>query len=458
MQFQAWAESQKYARIMGMPFNKQKLLLVALLLVSLLWMQEGSLFVTTVSAAGWGAGEQTAANIMVRVIDFMNYFTWVCFVFLTYVLDPRFIFDMDAGGGLMEMLRTIWMLARDLMNVIFAFVLIIAAGWTIVTAKKDIITQHAPNFVMAVILVNFSWFFPRVVIDVANVSASAIFGVPSLIETQCQYTSSENEDNRCAESARPDTFICPCMVVTNLRFNICAELRGNECEELLGRYNTGRMNPDAETLWSCSPGGFVCIQRSPLDNDTITPYTILNGLIVNHLRLRQLITIPDINRNDITAGDMFTTLFRLGLVLVIHIAILFPLVAMLLAFLVRIPVLWITMAFMPFYFLSWVGGEKIDTQGYSKKLLDHFLKAAFLPAMVAVPFAVGYILLNAAGRLVVPEALLGLGIQLRLIDGLSNFWQLLWLVIGLLIIWTGVFTVLKGDDLMGDWASSIQHT
>src|SRR3989338_3810438 len=121
-------------------------------------------------------GVDTAiASIVTKMITGINMMTWVIFVFLNYLLDPLYIFDLGPQGqegALMQMLNNIWQLSRDLMNVLFAVLLIVAAIYTIITAKKEFISQHAPKFLMAVILVNFSWFIPRVLFDVANVATA----------------------------------------------------------------------------------------------------------------------------------------------------------------------------------------------------------------------------------------------------------------------------------------------
>src|SRR5438309_230070 len=83
-------------------------------------------------------------TILGFVVSFLSFFSWICFAVLTYLLDPMFIFNVDAQGGspILVQLQSIWQLSRDLMNVIFALMLIAAAIYTIVTAKKELVAEH----------------------------------------------------------------------------------------------------------------------------------------------------------------------------------------------------------------------------------------------------------------------------------------------------------------------------
>src|SRR5688572_1227758 len=57
--------------------------------------------------------ETTISDVVSKVITALNVLTWVVFVFLHFLLDPQFIFDLnDAGqdGAFMNMLNEIWQL------------------------------------------------------------------------------------------------------------------------------------------------------------------------------------------------------------------------------------------------------------------------------------------------------------------------------------------------------------
>ncbi|MBI5155972.1 hypothetical protein HZA45_01715, partial [Candidatus Peregrinibacteria bacterium] len=319
--------------------------------------------------------EQAIADIMGKIIIALNVLTWVLFVFLNFLLDPEFIFG-GGNGSLLRILNEIWQLARDLMNVIFALILVGAAIYTIVTAKKEFLSEHGPKFVMAVVLVNFSWFLPFVVIDVANIGAATVYNIPSLLNNQpgaqCFYTRSTPPAPaaalQCQNTNQANVMRCPCMGVTDVQFFI------DTAAQVTAYQNNG---------YTCPLGQVLCYKQQRLDMNAVAPFSgVLNGLIVNHARLAQLAQVPQpapaAGPNPTSRMIMFV--IKEALVVLIHVAIAFPLLAMTIAFLIRIPVLWITMAFMPFYFLDFLMGGTFEefTQGYGKKIMTTFVKAAFL--------------------------------------------------------------------------------
>ncbi len=388
------------------------------------------------------------AQVVSIMITILHLLTWIVFVFLNTLLDPRFIFDLSSSGqegALMDMLNEIWQLARDLMNIIFAFVLIGAAIYTIITTNKEFLSTHAPKFVMAVILVNFSWFFPRVIIDVANVATTAVYGIPSYLQQpgfECRVA--RNKPGPVVEDCKeegPNQYSCPCQMIVDVQFFLKTPA------DLVSLKNQS---------YQCPLGQILCYKEEKLDVNAIEGYSaVLNGLIINYSRLGSLGEVPKAEPGGMKLNDFIVFLVREVLVLIIHIALFFPLLAMLVAFVMRIPVLWVTIAFMPFIFLDYVGGDQLNMgEDIPKKIWKTFLKAAFLPAMVAVPLSVGFLLLNAGTGVQFQGG--DLGIELRIWDGITNYYQLLWLGLSLGILWMGVFMVLKGDDVLSTGAQAIK--
>ncbi|UPA22153.1 hypothetical protein K8942_03765 [Candidatus Peribacteria bacterium] len=389
--------------------------------------------------------EATIATMVSKMIGFMNILIWILFIFLNFVLDPQFIFDLD-NGEFMAVLNQIWQLSRDLMNVGFALMLVGTAIYTIVTANKEFVTQHAKKFIMAIVLVNFSWFFPRVIIDIANVTTATIYGIPSLlmdgsISNTCQYKSSSAEHPACTPASESTVeapiYNCKCRVVTNVDMFMDA---------------TEAASHTKADGWDCQ-GDLLCVQTKPWAPNLVSGHSaVLNGLIMNHAHLQTMATVPAVKNSD-SIAEMTQFLIVEGIIVIIHIALFFPLLAMFVAFVIRIPILWLTIPFMPFIFLNYVMSEN-ELTGMTKKIWEHFLKAAFLPAMVAVPLAVGFILVNAGAQLS-PSPIAG--IKIRLLDGVSNYWQLLWWIMTLGVFWVGTFTVLENaGGLYAKVASSIK--
>lgn len=380
------------------------------------------------SSLGWG---------MSFVLTALNVLTWIIFRLMETLLDPRVIFDLD-NGSLLVILNQIWQLSRDLMNVLFAFMLVFAAMYVILLPdKKEFVTNNLVKFVLSVLLVNFSWFAPQVIIDVANVTTAAIYGIPSLLPVPCQYRSARDE-GACAQIA-PGEFLCPCTVITDIKLPLNDTTILATCPENVNGWKR--------------IGNLICYREVPMNGAAISTTTaVINGLVVNHGRLRNMAIVADPVAGGGEIGQWIGALLRQTLLLVIHIGLTFPLFAMLVAFLIRIPVLWVTMSFMPFAFLGILAGDRFG-QMNPKRIFDLFLKATFLPAMTAVPLTVGFIILNAAAPLNYDPFL---NVNIRLLDQVTNLWGLLWLLICLMVIWMGVFAVLKNAEIMGKGAQAIE--
>src|SRR5206468_2929278 len=94
-------------------------------------------------------------------------------------------------------------------------------------------------------------------------------------------------------------------------------------------------------------------------------------------------------------GRLIVFLAKMIVVLLIHVALFFPLFAMTVAFFIRIPIIWFTIAFMPFTFFSFVMGNALIEVDTVKEIWHRFVTAAFLPTMVAVPITIGFMMVNA---------------------------------------------------------------
>lgn len=392
-------------------------------------------------------------DVVSKIISALNMLIWIVFIFLNYLLDPNFIFDLNnaqqigtAGseGAFMGMLNQIWQLSRDIVNVCFAVALLFSSIYTVFTAKRELLQQYAPKFIMAVVLVNFSWFIPRMVLDVANIGASTVYSVPSVLNSKCSVPSEKLLTGRnCADTDGDGTYSCDCVIVVDAKMFLSeAEFNG------LNKVSNGSPG------WKCPLDTVMCVRMELLTNNVAGHAAILNGLVINQARLEFLAQVPKSPGGANSPSRLIIFVIRSLLILVIHVALFFPLLAMMIAFAIRIPVLWITMAFMPFAFLGMVVDEKF-TFGLPKEITDHFVKAAFLPAIVGVPLTIGFILVN-AGTTVGHAGLSGL--EVRLLDNVANFWELLWLAIALGVLYTGVFAALqKIGGVLATGAESIKQ-
>ncbi len=405
-------------------------------------------------------GVQLFAGILIIIMDFL---TWFLFRLLDLVMDPSWIFDLNANGtdgSLLQMLREIWQFSRDLVNLGLALLLIVGAIMMIVTADSSKIKEKLPKFVMALVLVNLSWFIPRVIFDVSQVMTYTVYQIPSLL----------NGDG-CTIPDAATGLRKPCEVVTNVLFF-------PENTQFVGTSGV-YLNPakpqdplNSSSGWKCPLKPLVCYQSVPFNSPQAQPQMyskVINGLIINHARLSTLATIGDPRPGGVgpapacAAGDdpvgcfgqTLSFLVKMIIVLLLHVALLFPMIAMVAAFFLRIPILWVTMAFMPLVAIGFVIGDKMGEFDPVKLFWNQFLSAVFLPLKVAVPFVIGFIMLN-AGSASAPPAVFNQITPIAVFTGVSDLWQFLWMCVALFIIWKYSFKVLKEDELMGMFTEKIQ--
>jgi len=387
------------------------------------------------------------------LITAMNATMWLLFWLLSIILRPDFIFGGDAGaaaaggagGGIFEMLHQIWMVARDLVNIAFVFVLLAGAIMVTVTAKKDSLSKF-PQFVAAVILVNFSWFVPQVVIDVGNVLAATVYNLPAMIgDSAVKCENIEFDQNLVKQAPKP------CEMVTKIAFF-----------EQIQKQGIVERPQGATSGWVCPARDIFCYEtREMTEEDLSTGLGIINGLVVNQAQLRSY-TTQTVLAGQAPKGVNATIILwmKMSFVLLLHIALFFPLLALVAAFFLRVPVLWITMAFMPFVALGAVIGDRIPGLDITKKIWKNFLSAALLPAYVGIPLAIGYIMIN-AGLQLDPGAGGGAAGNLAttgipLFAGVNSMWQLMWLIMAIGVMWVGVFNVLKQQEFSARITGSIE--
>ena len=398
---------------------------------------------TTIVAGTVGLGKM--------LILILNFFAWFLLSLLEIVMNPEFMFGMnaDAAGvpnmNLVNMLHEIWQFTRDLVNIGFAMALIVGAIMMIVTADGSKLKEHAKNFVIAIVLVNFSWFIPRVIFDVSQVLTYTVYQIPSLMNNGGACTRPPEDDEEGDQ---------PCDVVVDYRF-----LEGTEEVD------------DGVDGWKCPFKPLVCYRRVPINRADVAvsgTTRIFHGLVVNHARLQWLIgrlptevdpALPPNAPLTEVLQILASTVLKVMLVLILHIAIVFPLAAMVAAFFIRIPVIWISMAFMPLVALGFAF-PKLREGEYGDlfwKWQEHFLQAVFLPAKVAIPFVIGFIMVNAGANLPPPPAIGPIPV-LSLFAGVRDLWQFLWMGIALFIIWKYSFQALAEDKagFMGHFTETIK--
>jgi len=384
----------------------------------------------------------TTANLAVIFATAMEVLAFMIFHFLQFFLDPLFILELTGSEGL----RAIWKYSRDIMNVIFAFMLIFAGIFTVVTGNKELVNSKYKKFILAVVLVNFSWFFPRVILDVANVLTATIYQLPAGLSGGTVDCRLPPKDPRAGGPGEA------CKIITDVKFF-------NGC------------NPPKKPNGDPDPGyitklGIVCYKTEPWVGNTNTSFGMLNGLVVNYGKLGELTRVINPSATP-AAGGTKTDRYKQYLLFLMHImfimvlmAMLFlPLAAMFVVFIIRIPIMWVTIAFMPFMFLGFVIGDKMKNFD-SMKIFEHYIKAAFLPTVIAVPFAAGFLVLTEITQIPCPAIVRDTTLCADtgpLLTNVNTLWGIFMLLIAFFIIWFGFWAAISIDSIYTNATAGIKN-
>ena len=430
--------------------TKRKILLGTLSLLLLVWITKteglGALALVEPARAAGDALDPFFKSLQ-------QFFSWLALFahFLIYILtaicgmllDPNFMNLRTDGQSMGMTLLKIWQISRNITNILLAFLLIIGAIMTVVFAEGGYVQKYAVKFVLAVILVNFSWFFPRVVLDLSNILTATIYSLPSAIGVPCVGR------DKVGEPAGK------CKVIVDFAF-----------------YDK---NIDKK-VWKC-PIDFndiaptVCVKEADLDDASAnTPNAIFGALIYNHARLQYLNLVTAPPGNNPFAGpaalsrlpQLLTFTLLLSFMLFFSLALLFSLLALTLVLLIRIPVIWITVAFMPFMFIGFVAGDTSALKVFNPmEIWNKFLHAAFIPVVVAIPFSIGFIMINVAMANPPagwdPNHPFVRSNAIKLLPGVANLWQMIWVGMAIAVVWMGAKAAFKMDALFEKFASPIMN-
>ncbi len=345
---------------------------------------------------------------------------------------------------MMSALNNIWRLSRDLMNVGFAVMLIGVALYTIVTANKKFVTEKLMTFVIAVLFVNFSWFYPRVIIDVANILTATIYSIPQIM------------GNFGCQTFNPAGGTMPCKVVTDIN------LFGDGPQQTA--FCAGLTAPDCACV-----SGIACYKLDTYQNVMATGnmgvgHVMINGLVVNFAKILELTQVPASIAGGVPATSGRAFVVNLQIIMIIAItfliqaAVVLPLIGLVAGLLARIVIIWVTTAFMPFTFLGLVVNGKLGTNvfGFEFDIWDDFLNAAFLPAMVALPLTIGFVMLTTVAQVPAPSASFPMSWNIPLVAGFTSWWPLLWIVAAVGILWTGAFKALEKNKYISGFTGKLK--
>ena len=130
---------------------------------------------------------QWVAGIIGRAFDF----------FLGYSIS-----DESYRAGVIV---TGWRLVRDISNIFFILILVWTGIATIFGISKISMKSVVPQLIINALLINFSLFGARVVIDISNVTARLFYNTMSVCDGECRYRTDEKTGKQIIDNPNKET-------------------------------------------------------------------------------------------------------------------------------------------------------------------------------------------------------------------------------------------------------------
>ena len=119
---------------------------------------------------------ETIVNVSILMNRIFNPFILFFTKHIGTLLSNEYIY----GGGMGEMLHKIWVVSRNIVNIVFVLILLFLAVRHIFAGEENTdLKKTLPKFVIMLIAINFSWMASRIVLDAANVATNVVFAIPS---------------------------------------------------------------------------------------------------------------------------------------------------------------------------------------------------------------------------------------------------------------------------------------
>jgi hypothetical protein len=331
--------------------------------------------------------------------------------------------DLLFSGGMQTMLLNIWTAIRDFVNILFVLGLLFVAVYNILGFAPDdySIPKILPKIAIGLIAVNFSFLMCKVVLDVVNVTTTAIFAVPMASNALVKYKDPLNqgvlEKNFCNKVMKSTSEVS--------QQSIDEMKKSNPYCELKDKNNTS--------------AGYKLTQ---FGIDFFSSFNSRNAAMVMAFELMQITSIDDVDTKAV--GDTKTLAINSIFSLIFLVIYGTSYIALFVVMLVRVIILWISIALMPLSFLGMSFGKVKSALG-DKDPMKLFFSHALIPINVSVVLTIGMIMITQLKQ-IVPDITYSTTPQ-TLGAITSNMSTLQSIMAGLAtaaFIWIAAFTAMKG--------------
>jgi hypothetical protein len=384
-------------------------------ILSLLFVQTG--FAVEVETATSDATKLVLANlqnIMGVILSLMNFLIWPLLSMIGALMGNDLIF----GPQVEDRLLLIWSQVRNLINLASVLVLIGIAIYNIFGVDNDgnyAIKKILPQFIIGLIVVNFTFFGAKVILSSVNVLTTAIYALPNSVETNF----TQLDTNVLAQQN------CPLLMDTYPQNSICLD--------------DANFSAQAEQFFS-----------------TFSADNISFLMAMNLANISQMLDVSDLVRESPTIQNVTVNII-ISLVLYFIYALSF--VVLFIVLVTRVVVLWFVIALSPLILIQIVFPEGLKSITGDFDIQDLFIKHAFAPVIIGLGMTIGYLMLDAYQL----NSAASLGSSLQLGEDFANAFSagssgLQELMVGLAaaaVVWKVTFAAAEGT-LAGDIVGTIK--
>lgn len=337
------------------------------------------------------------------------------------LMDSVFVFQTGMG----DTLHLIWVVVRNFVNTGFIILLLVLAVMVIFGIGQEggtgLLKKVLPKFILALVVVNLTFFGARFILSVNDVFATAIFTLPKTIigEVKIKTPCVETTKTGSTKSLPPDECV-------------------DHLVERLGEKKALTSPDKMQNVLSDVFGEDSWVDTSV--KSIVTAKTMPFVLMTSMLDIKN-ITSAKTNFED----DFDAIISSLGSLLIAA-AVGFVFLMLFLAFLIRLVVLWVMIAFSPVIALGLVFKEMFNFDlkgGGDFDILDIFIKHAFMPTLVAIPLSVGMIMLAANNAIIYDVNLTEDFMSLSSGNISGNLHALMWWIAALIVIWFGTNQIIQ---------------
>ena len=404
-----------------------------------------------------------------KISTYTNYVFNPLIHFFTFQIGGLLGNDYIYGGKMGEMLHTIWIVSRNIVNIIFVFILLFMALKQIVSGEGEGNTELKkllPKFAIMLIAINFSWLATKVVLDAANIATNVTFSIPAGVKGASS-AALEIDEKKCNVSGgRKTKGLCaPNKVLMPGEIEGIYYIHADQCKDIDEKFKvsneTSIKDGDGEITGYNPPDIKSKNYRSKYNKKMVICWQTmdLSKYNQNNASLYLSYSMAKVQNLTKVSTGKGENIFKMGIgmifALLIQIVYLVAFASLYIALIIRIAALWLLVSFSPFLVLLYFLTKDLQFQagGLDEQFsIASFAHWAFAPAKVGAVWSVGFIMVT-AGQVMGSKffdkfdkagEVTGSSVSIEpLLLGMDNLQQFIWLLMTTGIIWIGTFAVLS---------------